>query len=125
MKEEHRIQVRVDGNDWERAERAATGKGLATVAALCRYLLAEEFARQGLEEGAGRAARAPAGDDEHRIQVRVKEAEWGLAQEAAAANGLPSVSGLCRWLLEKEFERLAAQKAPAVPRRGKKRARRQ
>ena len=121
MKEEHRIQVRVDENDWERAERAATGKGLATVAALCRHLLAEEFARQGLDEDRASSARTPAGDEEHRIQVRVKEAEWGLAQHAATANGLTSVSALCRWLLEKEFERLAAKTPSVAMRPGKKR----
>jgi predicted DNA binding CopG/RHH family protein len=124
MNEEHRIQVRVDDEDWERAERAATGKGLSTVAALCRCLLEEEFARQGIGKGQGTSAREGAADEEHRIQVRVKDGEWKLAQQAALARGLPTVSALCRALLEKEFALLAAGPSSASAGRGKKRARR-
>jgi len=122
---EHRIQVRVDDENWERAERAATRKGLATVAALCRYLLEEEFSRQGIATDPEAPTTGAAADEEHRIQVRVKDSEWQLAQQAAQARGLPTVSALCRALLEKEFTRLASAQRTAPRARGKKkRARR-
>jgi predicted DNA binding CopG/RHH family protein len=105
MSEAHRIQVRVGEKDWQRAERAATKRGLSTVAALCRYLLEEEFVRQGMGKDHGTSARESAAEEEHRIQVRVKDTEWQLAQRAAQARGLPTVSALCRSLLEKEFAR--------------------
>jgi predicted DNA binding CopG/RHH family protein len=124
MNDEHRIQVRVDDEDWQRAERAATNRGLSTVAALCRYLLEEEFARQGMSKGEGTSAAESGADEEHRIQVRVKDAEWQLAQRAAQARGLPTVSALCRALLEKEFARLAATQRSAGEGRGKKRRQR-
>jgi hypothetical protein len=124
MNEEHRIQVRVNDEDWQRAERAATKRGLSTVAALCRYLLEEEFARQGMSKGQGTSATESGADEEHRIQVRVKDAEWQLAQRAAQARGLPTVSALCRALLGKEFARLAPTQGSSAAGRRKKRGQR-
>jgi hypothetical protein len=44
--------------------------------------------------------------EDHRIQVRVDDAQWALANEAAALNGLRTVSGLVGLLLQREYERL-------------------
>jgi len=45
---EHRIQVRVEDDEWDLAERAAKGLGLPTVSSLVRYLMQREYERQGL-----------------------------------------------------------------------------
>lgn len=37
--------------------------------------------------------------------MRVDEDEWDRAVRAAKANGLPTVSALCRFLLQREYER--------------------
>jgi hypothetical protein len=57
---------------------------------------------------------------EHRIQVRVDDPHWELANEAASQNGLRTVSGLVGLLLQREFERLGLVVPGA---RKKKRAR--
>ena len=58
--------------------------------------------------------------EDHRIQVRVDDAQWELANEAATLNGLRTVSGLVGLLLQREYERLGLV-APGA--RKKKRAR--
>lgn len=51
---------------------------------------------------------------EHCIQVRVDEDEWDRAVRAAKANGLPTVSALCRFLLQREYERWGLSDGPSA-----------
>lgn len=60
MTEEHRIQVRVDDDEWEMAERAAKANGHRTVSALCRWLLQKEYRRLGITPENASARKAPA-----------------------------------------------------------------
>jgi antitoxin component of RelBE/YafQ-DinJ toxin-antitoxin module len=102
-KGEHRIQVRLDDEGWERAELAAKKNGVSYVSSLCEMLLEKEYQRLGLD-----AERRTADDveapEEHRLNVRIKGLLWVRAQERASALGLGTISDLCRVLLERDLE---------------------
>ena len=61
---------------------------------------------------------------EHCIQVRVDEDEWERAIRAAKANGLPTVSSLCRFLLHREYDKWGLLADPSGPVRRAQKVRR-
>lgn len=117
---QHRIQVRLEDEAWARAERAMQANGLVAVSKLCEVLLHREYVRIGIEEVPVATAVAQGGEDEHRIQVRVRERDWVAAQGLAATKGFATVSDLCRHLLLEEVVRDAkASKSKRAAGKGK------
>lgn len=103
-KGEHRIQVRLDDERYEKVRRATAANGLARASALCEMLLEQEYARLGFDRAKAGASVVADDEVERRMNVRVKEPLWVRGRERAAALGLKTLSDLCRVLLEKDLE---------------------
>ena len=102
---EHRIQVRVEDEKWERALQMARANGVAHVSRLCELLLEREAEKLGLGVvEATREAPEPGDGSEHRLNVRIKHSLWERSKQRTAALGLDAISDLVRILLEREVE---------------------
>lgn len=116
---EHRIQVRVDDEKWDRARRAARANGFTKVAPLVEMLLERECERLGLTSKPEAAVEGDEPGEEHRIQIRVDERRWEMALELASRKGFSYVSDLARHLLEEAFQREESGTEKRGPTRGK------
>lgn len=114
---EHRIQVRVEDEKWERALQMARANGVAHVSRLCELLLEREAEKLGLGVPTPREPRVLDDGSEHRLNVRIKQPLWDRAKQRAAALGLDAISDLVRILLEKDVEAWEKERNPTGRRR--------